>query len=94
MNFLDQRLDELDFGPGYGVRLQHAFKMGIWTIEKTVYPVTVRDLVALYEYDIMRQVNLGRGSLNKIKEVLAPHGLHFGMTPPPLPTSDLSWYGG
>lgn len=79
MNFLDQRLDQLDFGPVHTARLKRMFTDGIRTLNGTVKPVTVRDLIVVSEAEILRQPNIGRKSLIKLKEKLDPHGLHFGM---------------
>jgi hypothetical protein len=79
VSFLNQRLDSLDFGPGYTVRLRHMFE-NTWTMDNSdLKLVTVRDLVALSEADILRQVNIGKQCLLRLKAMLAPHGLHFGM---------------
>lgn len=86
MSILDQRLDQLDFGPGYTVRLRNrfenfqklAFEGGHWEYRDAPL-ITVRDLIALSEADILRMPNIGRQSLLRLKAMLAPHGLHFGM---------------
>jgi hypothetical protein len=80
--FLSQRLDRLTFGPGYGVRLQRMFEshreyVGGEYIDAPL--VTVRDLIALSEADILREPNIGKQCLSRLKAMLAPHGLHFGM---------------
>lgn len=40
---------------------------------------TVRELVKRTERELLRAPNLGRKSLNEIKEALAPSGLYLGM---------------
>jgi DNA-directed RNA polymerase subunit alpha len=45
----------------------------------------IGDLVQKEESDLLKTPNLGKKSLNEIKDVLATHSLHLGMTIPNWP---------
>lgn len=47
---------------------------------KSIGILTVYDLVQKTERDLMKVPNLGKKSLNEIKDVLKSKGLHLGMT--------------
>ena len=47
---------------------------------KSIGVLTVYDLVQKTERDLMKVPNLGKKSLNEIKDVLKSKGLHLGMT--------------
>lgn len=47
---------------------------------KSIGIITVYDLVQKTERDLMKVPNLGKKSLNEIKDVLKSKGLHLGMT--------------
>ena len=82
LEFLETDLECLDLGPGYTVRARGMFSSwSEWTGEKyDRRPLrTVRDLVRLKEYDIMRAPNVGRRTLESLKVALKERGLHFGM---------------
>ncbi|MCB9963834.1 MAG: DNA-directed RNA polymerase subunit alpha [Rhodospirillales bacterium] len=49
----------------------------------------IGDLVVKSEGDMLRTPNFGRKSLNEIKEVLAPMGLHLGMDVPEWPPENI-----
>ena len=55
-------------------------------VEKIHY---IGDLVTRKESDLLRTPNLGRKSLNEIKEVLAQMGLHLGMNIPNWPPENI-----
>ena len=50
--------------------------------------VYVGDLVQKTEAEMLRTPNFARKSLNEVKDVLAPMGLHFGMHVPGWPKTD------
>ena len=49
----------------------------------------VGDLILKSEAEVIRIPNLGRKSLNEIKEILAQMGLHFGMETPVWPPENI-----
>ena len=65
-------ISEVDFGGGYNGRAR--------SLEIAGKPIrTIRDLVLVTEEEALRNYNCGRKTVNRIKEVLAEHGLRFGM---------------
>ena len=51
--------------------------------------VYLGDLVRKTEAELLLTPNFGRKSLNEIKEVIAPVGLHFGMAVPGWPEGNI-----
>jgi len=78
--FLDQKLDNLDFGRGYTARLNNMFMLYSSYDDHPTPLVTVRDLVALTESQFLAEPNIGLNSFKRVKAMLADHGLHFGMS--------------
>ena len=81
--FLDTPLRDIDFGKLISARVHHLTSLrfkdnGGYEI---VPVTTVRDLVMLTEAQILRSPNIGCETLERIKIVLAAHGLHLGMEP-------------
>jgi hypothetical protein len=87
--FLDFRLEDVDFG-GSTTRLRNAFTNhnrdlaihgeGDFRCNGGYFNhkiETVRDLVNFSERDLLAAYNIGRLSVNRMKTVLAAHGLSF-----------------
>lgn len=72
-DFLDRSIDEIIPQVAYATRK-------VLGIMRQRDIKTVRDLVLQTEQDIYKNKNLGRKSLNWLKEILRPFGLRFGMT--------------
>ena len=82
---LARRIDSLDFGKPFHNRILHACQNHFtweWTDRGVVdvpQPiVTVADLIAIHEHDLLLLNNLGRGSVERIKQVLGAYGLTLG----------------
>jgi hypothetical protein len=82
VEFLDRRLDSLDFGKGFTARARHAFAThSVYDTDlrnhKTIPLVTVRDLVAVSKAELWREPNLGLKTIERVEAVLAAHGLRL-----------------
>jgi hypothetical protein len=77
--FLEFPLNELDLGKGYTARVQHFFASYRRYLGDGRYAdmpmVTVSDLVALSEPELMRAANIGHETVRRLKALLAEHGL-------------------
>ena len=81
--FLDRRVKTIDFG-NYTGRLHQLFDNAgsfegpncAWVPKRIE---TVRDLVSMTEEECLRVWNVGRKSVDRMKSVLAAHGLELGM---------------
>ena len=85
-DFLNADLQSIDFGY-YTSRVHHLARYATYydhakgkRVPKDL--ITVRDLVSLTELDCSRMDNVGRKTVDRIKVVLASHGLRLGMFPP------------
>ena len=80
--FLNRPVRAVDFGD-FTVRLRqlwkHAFIISEWGTRISRQIVTVRDLVSMKEHELLRVENIGQRGVDRIKVVLAAHGLHLGM---------------
>ena len=83
--FLEVSPLTVDFGY-YTTRLHNVFRNGVgfhdaskhWEyVTKEI--VTMRDVVSLREAHWLNVTNIGKGSVDRLKVVLAAHGLHLGM---------------
>ena len=76
---LRRRIDEIEWPVGSRVRFIHVCKNFLVLgrdYEYTYQPiVTIRDLIDQTETELLRQPNLGRTSVERIKTFLAQHGL-------------------
>ena len=84
--FLDVEISDIDFGKGTTARVHfmcsnyqtYVGTTGLGRGNYTPSPIiTVRDLVARSEAELLREPNIGRLTLGRIKEVLAEHGLQL-----------------
>jgi hypothetical protein len=82
VEFLDHRLDSLDFGKGSTARARNAF--AVYRAydfdlhdDKAIPLVTVRDLMAMSKAQLLRQPNLGHKTIERVEAVLAAHGLRL-----------------
>lgn len=77
--FLDQRVDSLDFGHFVNARIRNVCLNNVdhnWPYPSETKPiVTVADLIHKTEAELLREPNCGRRSVDAIKRVLAEHGL-------------------
>jgi hypothetical protein len=81
MEFLDTKLSDIDFGKGQNGRVRYICNYELVNGQRVpIRVITVRDLVALSEAEVLRTPNVGRETLKRIKGVLSLHGLYFGMT--------------
>jgi hypothetical protein len=83
--FLDRKIKTINFG-GSTTRVHWMCENG-WLVDgysrMQGKPVeTVRDLIAFKESDLLRVSNVGRLTVDRVKTVLAAHGLKL-RTPPP-----------
>jgi hypothetical protein len=85
-DFLDVEISDIDFGKGTTARVRfmcsnyqtYVDSDGLGRGNYTPSPiVTVRDLVARSEAELLREPNIGRLTLDRMKQVLAAHGLKF-----------------
>jgi hypothetical protein len=81
-DFLDRRLDSLDFGKGYSVRARNAFAAHtVFDTDsrefKTIPLVTVRDLVSVSKAELLREPNVGLKTIESVEVILAAHGLRL-----------------
>ena len=82
--FLDRRIDSVDWGKMHNHRVCGNIQRWDWDDAGTRFEcvplVTVRELVALSEHQILRCPNVGRQTVRRIKSKLAEHGLYLGMS--------------
>jgi hypothetical protein len=74
-DFLDRRLDSLDFGKGYSVRARNAF--AAHAVYRDTPLVTVRDLVSVSKAELLREPNVGLKTIESVEVILAAHGLRL-----------------
>ena len=83
MAFLNRRIDSIDWGKGYNNRICANVQRWVWNDDSDKFDcfslVTVRELVALNEIQIIRCPNVGVRAVERIKSKLAEHGLYLGM---------------
>jgi hypothetical protein len=81
--FLDRRLDSIDWGKGQNNRVRSNIDRAVWNDKTNDFdyfsPVTVRELIAIPEYQMLRCPNVGHKTVEHIKSKLAEHGLYLGM---------------
>ena len=79
LEFLERRLEEIDFGKGHTTRILNAAKNHVTYVgDGTWIPtplVTVRDLISVSDAELIREPNVGRKTVNMVKAVLKEHGL-------------------
>jgi hypothetical protein len=74
-DFLDRRLDSLDFGKGATARARNGF--AAHAVYRDTPLVTVRDLVTVSKVELLREPNLGHRTIERVEAVLAAHGLRL-----------------
>jgi len=80
--FLDMRFDNRSmcrelFGPGFGARILNLYRWDDNGHEVKV--TTIRELVRMDKFELMRLPNIGRQTIDVIQAVLGKHGLYLGM---------------
>ena len=83
LEVLDQKV--VNYLPNLGTRLN-----GFLTAENII---TMGDLLVRTERDILRIYNLGKTSVEKLKNALAKKGLTLGLQLPPPPQEKREWWG-
>ena len=83
-DFLDRSLHDIDFGV-YTVRLRALWDQRTYRGTKKIE--TVRELCTMTENECLMADNIGHKCVDRVKVVLAAHGLRLGLfDPPPSPT--------